>query len=427
MTISLTEAAATWRRALREASMPSMSDAELIDLVTELELLKNTMAATQARAADELRMRRESAVRTDEDRAAAVRSVGSEVALARRESPWWGSRHVALARVLVGELVCTMELLAEGMISERHALVIAQQTATLSAEDREEVDRRLAPVLGHLSVRQAEAAALRVAAELDAASLVARREAAVRARRVTVRPAPDGMAYLSILGPLPEVIGAYAALTRQAKAVAAGLAAEEPAGRPVGAIAADTALRLLSGRAEGEPQAVEIQLVMTDRALLGSGDVSRSVREPARIVGHGSLPASAARGWLRDVEARVWFRRLYTDPTSEQVVAMDSRRRSFTGRLRDLVILRDDTCSTPWCDAPVVHADHTVPVRDGAPTSLGNGSGRCARCNFTKEHPGWAAWGALDTGPPGVTVRTPTGHTYTSSSPPVLGWGEQVA
>ena len=29
--------------------------------------------------------------------------------------------------------------------------------------------------------------------------------AAVKCRRVSVRPAPDGMAYLTVLGPLPEV------------------------------------------------------------------------------------------------------------------------------------------------------------------------------------------------------------------------------
>ena len=55
----------------------------------------------------------------------------------------------------------------------------------------------------------------------------------------------------------------------------------------MGAVAADTALRLLSGRAVGQPQPVEVHLVMTDRALLGTGDPDRSVFEPARIPGHG--------------------------------------------------------------------------------------------------------------------------------------------
>ena len=99
-------------------------------------------------------------------------------------------------------------------------------------------------------------AAARVAAELDAASVVARMEAAVRSRRVTVRPAPDGMAYLSVLGPLKDVVGAYAAVQARSRAVVGGQCPEEgPEGRGVGAVAADTALRLLSGRAVGSAAA----------------------------------------------------------------------------------------------------------------------------------------------------------------------------
>jgi len=70
-----------------------------------------------------------------------------------------------------------------------------------------------------------------------------------------------------------------------------------------------------------------------------------------------ALPAAAARALLdpdRDDPsgtARVWVRRLYTNPEDGQLVAMDSRRRLFDGMLRRMVILRDDTCLTPWCDA----------------------------------------------------------------------------
>ena len=88
------------------------------------------------------------------------------------------------------------------------------------------------PLLGRLGVKAAGAAAARVAAELDAASVVARMEAAVKSRRVTVRPAPDGMAYLSVLGPLKDVVGAYAAVQARSRAVVSGQCPEE--GRRVG-------------------------------------------------------------------------------------------------------------------------------------------------------------------------------------------------
>ena len=146
-----------------------------------------------------------------------------------------------------------MKALTAGGIGERHAVEVVQQSATLSVEDRAELDRRLGPVLGRLGVRGVGNAAERVAAELDAAAVVRRMEAAVRSRRVTVRPAPDGMAYLTVLGPMPEVVGAYASLKARASAVVGGQESEErPDGRGTGAVMADTATRLLSGRAAGQ-------------------------------------------------------------------------------------------------------------------------------------------------------------------------------
>ncbi len=104
---------------------------------------------------------------------------------------------------------------------------------------------------------------------------------------------------------------------------------------------------------------------------------------------------------------------------------MDSRRREFDGLLRRMLVLRDQTCRTPYCDAPIRHADHVRPHRIGAPTSLGNAAGLCERCNHVKEAPGWAVR------PVGVVesakrtthqteIATPTGHIYPSSAPPLL-------
>ena len=275
-----------------------------------------------------------------------------------------------------------------------------------------------------------------------------------------VRPAPDGMAYLSVLGPLKDVVGAYAAVQARSRAVVAGACPEElPAGRGVGAVAADTALAVLSGRAVGQLQPVEVHLVMTDRALLGTGEPGRSVFEPARIPGHGSVPALLARAWLREglnrtngtilggtepppaeppgaveraasparrsvpAAAQVWLRRLYTGPDGRDLVAMDSRRRVFGGLLRRMLVLRDDVCTTPWCEAPIVHADHTTPIRLDGRTTFHEGAGTCARCNQTKEAPGWRHRVTVREAQRVVEVRSPLGHHYVSEPPPLLGWG----
>ncbi len=438
-----------FRSWLARVDVGGLSDAQRVDLVGELERVKGAAAAVQARATDALRVSTEASAARD-----AARSVGSQVALARRESPALGDRFVGLSRALVHEMPCTMAALAGGVIGERHAVAVVAATATLSVGHRGVVDARLAGVLGRLGVQQLGRAAGRVASELDAASVVARMEAAVRSRRVSVRPAPDGMAYLTVLGPLRDVVGAHAALLARSRGVVGGQCPEEaPQGRGVGAVAADTALRLLSGRSWGEVTPVEVHLVMTDRSLLSTGDTSRSVLEPARIPGHGSVPAPVARSWLREGTgsdaadalppgpgggidgpgraASMWLRRVYTSPSGRDLVAMDSRRRIFPALLRRMLVLRDDVCVTPWCGAPVVHADHAIPVRDGGVTSWVNGDGRCARCNHVKEAPGWSVSvtapgpqmpqleGLGEPSPMAdarsvrsrrVTVRTPTGH-----------------
>jgi hypothetical protein len=158
--------------------------------------------------------------------------------------------------------------------------------------------------------------------------------------------------------------------------------------------------------------------------------------------------------------ARVWVRRLYTSPNGRDLVAMDSRRRVFGGLLRRMLVLRDDVCTTPWCEAPIVQADHATPVREHGGTSYTEGNGKCTRCNYGKEAPGWRtrviltatgfevigragsscgdsssgdSSGGDSSGDAGcedgprasrvVQVTTPLGHRYESEPPPLLGWG----
>jgi hypothetical protein len=157
----------------------------------------------------------------------------------------------------------------------------------------------------------------------------------------------------------------------------------------------------------------EARLVMTDATLLGRDST------PGHVVGHGPVPAAIARHIARgqSVGAEAWVRRLYTSPTSGEIVAMDSRRRRFDGELRHLVVLRDQFCRTPWCDAPIRHADHVEGVADGGDTSRLNGQGLCEMCNYAKAAPGWTAAAQESLGMHTITTRTATGHTYTSTAP----------
>ena len=72
--------------------------------------------------------------------------------------------------------------------------------------------------------------------------------------------------------------------------------------------------------------------------------------------------------------------------------------RRSSGKIHFL-ILRDQFCRMPWCDAPIRHADHPVPSRAAGPTDAQNGQGICESCNYTKEAFGWHASGTARGGP----------------------------
>jgi 5-methylcytosine-specific restriction endonuclease McrA len=181
---------------------------------------------------------------------------------------------------------------------------------------------------------------------------------------------------------------------------------------------ADTFVERLTGQSAAKAVPVEVQLVMTDQALLNADST------PARLVGHGPIPSALARALLRSTDSAVWVRRLFTSPTTGDLLALDSRRRTFPAGIRSFLIARDEVCRTSWCDAPIRHADHVIRAADGGPTSASNGQGLCQRCNQAKEAPGWAA-ARTRAGPAGrtgaITLRTPTGHAYTSTAPDLPG------
>lgn len=111
---------------------------------------------------------------------------------------------------------------------------------------------------------------------------------------------------------------------------------------------ADTLVERVAGQTTATQVPIEIQLVMTDRALLGDDPTS------AVVAGYGPVPAPFARRLVRDLDpdTRAWLRRLVTDPVTGRLTGMDTHRRLFDGHHRRVVEVRDEICRTPWCGAP---------------------------------------------------------------------------
>ena len=126
---------------------------------------------------------------------------------------------------------------------------------------------------------------------------------------------------------------------------------------------------------------------MTDTALFGLDD------EPAHLDGYGPIPAELAREIVVDACAPRRARSGSAGSTPArrpvELVASDARGRLFPRRLSRFVRLRDRTCRTPWCDAPIRHTDHATGHQAGGPTSLTNAQGLCEACNHAKQATGW--------------------------------------
>ncbi|WP_082506898.1 HNH endonuclease signature motif containing protein [Arthrobacter sp. Leaf337] len=426
--------------------------ARLIDEIRALEDRKSALAARQARLAvvfDQLQRRQQSDAGIPTDQLGV--GVGAQIALARRESPAKRNRLLGLAKALVTEMPRTLVALETGQLNEWRATLLVRETACLSPADRYGVDEELAPDSGTLAGvgdRELVAAARTAAYRRDPRSVTQRAAHAATARHVSLRPAPDTMCYLTALLPVSAGVAVQAALIRNADSLRAG---GDPRSR--GQIMADDLVERVTGT-PGGISGIEIQLVMTDRTLF-QGD-----SEPARLPGYGVVPGGWARsiigrggraqatsltgapapagrppgalpsGAAADQAFNTWIRRLYTAPATGELVAMDSRARLFRAGLRRFIEARDDTCRTPYCDAPIRHLDHVVPWHVGGATTQANGAGLCEACNHTKEMPGWKAHPANGpnarggTSAPGGTrhairLTTPTGHSYQSIAPPL--------
>lgn len=440
-----------------------ISDRARVEQLGLLESIKNAAAAAQAQVALDLDVsQREAQALAGVPAARRGLGVAGQVGAARRESPVRGSQHLGLAKIL-HELPHTRAAFVAGEVSEWRVMLVARATATLDLDDRVEVDARLAGQLAGMSDRRAEAAAKAIAYELDPMAPFKRARAAVSDRRVSVRPAPDVMALVTGFVPCAQGVAVKKALRQGAEAIYHAQTADDPANRTLTQIEADLFVQRLTGQAQAEDVDIEVGLVITDTALIAGGST------PARLEGYGPIPAPLARELLRpDSEpgssadssvgdgsvsacgegaapastdaaglrlvgaptataadgksaARIWLRRLFADPVDGSLVGRDAKRRLFRGSLREFIVARDQTCRTPYCDAPIRDIDHIVAWAAGGTTTPEQGQGLCRRCNLDKQAPGWSAQ-AVDVPEHThtVTTITPTATRPDAHAPSVL-------
>ena len=443
-------------------AVQAVSGAVLDDVIGNVERAKNALTAAQAHAQTIfVAQQRLSQARAGTPKEKVGRGIPHQLALARHESPFRGRQLCELSEVLVREMPCTMLTFSRGRISEYKAGIVARETVFLSLEHRQLVDQKICGDMDAVELlgnKELAAAARKAAYALEPEAFVKRQEKAERERYVSLRPAADGMTFLTALIPLKQGVRVLATLTKVADSLrnsgdergkgqimadalmhrliqhapcdeGAGTVSDHR-GAPASGSAAATAPQ--RGAAGDQPcttvdaASISLELVMTDRSLFGTDN------EPAVLLGYDPIPAPIARDMVLSggFSARVWLKRLFTHPQTNQLLAMESKGRLFSEGMKEFLRLQDQRCQTPYCDAPIREYDHIKAYAAGGTTSLDNGQGLCSDCNRAKESLGWVSTrtngsefpGMAEDGPPVTRISTPTGHRYISTAPPLPGY-----
>jgi hypothetical protein len=377
--------------------------------------------------------------------------------------------------LLVEKLLATWAALADGRLDWPRARALAAEL-TGTARDLEpavlaEVEAAVLPRATRLSIRGLQAAARTELLRRDPAAADRRREQAERAADVVVRPAPDGMAELSVFMPQPMAATIERTLTAHAR-----MAKDDEDPRSVGQLRVGVLYDLVTRPWDESRPPVTAHLTVVaplstvhvgaaghdacavaHRPVPGGGRDECSRVEPAEVEGQ-PITAAHLRSLLEQLDALCpgglqapaggTLDLALTDPVSGALRAAVTRRELErlarngcfdhpddpcecpvldrpppVGRYRHtpaqerFVTTRDRTCRHPGCrnSAGWADLDHVLAHAEGGETSCENLCCLCRRHHRLKTH---AAGWSFAMSPDGVlTVTTPSGVTRVTRPP----------
>lgn len=340
------------------------------------------------------------------------RSVRLEIAAALRVTEYAAGELLALADAVVHRYRPILAALRHAEITEQHAGIMVDGVDAVDPEHRDALLAeglswaRVEPVGSFRRLLRARVEAIR------AVSLEARHSEAVRARRVVVETAEDGMAWLHAFIPAVEAHAIHRRLT----AIAATLVPRDDDGdeRSRDEVRADVLGDLLvdgvvpAHPAEARGIRATVVVTVPALALLDRPGVSA---DAASVEGIGPIPLSRARELCGS--ATEWMRVL-THPETGMVVSVGRDRYRPPPALRRLVRWRADRCMAPGCGMPASRCqiDHTTAWEHGGATALGNMAPLCQGHHTVKHHGGWRVRQLDGTGG-ALEWTSPMGRRYT--------------
>lgn len=338
-----------------------------------------------------------------QEREMALRSIAAEIGVALRWNDRTVQRRLGEALQIVDDFPSTLEALADGRISARHAAVL--RDAGVELDDpvtRGAFESRVIERAATDTVAGTRAFARALVEELHPVSMSERFAHAEQQRRVWIDDDVDGMARLGVLDGAAKIRAIYDRLTRQARAIRA-LPRPESTGddpdavddrRTIDQVRADLLCDLvLTGQPTIDPTAdtlpgglgaIRAHVSVVVPALTAAGASDRG----ASIDGLSPIDADTARRLLAGSPA---WDRVVTHPLTGTVLAVDRYRPSPA--IQRFVRARDVHCRFPGCRRPAraCEIDHSEDHARGGPTARTNLACLCTRHHTLKTETPWTA------------------------------------
>lgn len=385
---------------------------DLIDAIADVDTIIASLHAVRARFIDSARVwitetesRRPTSRGGQRDAEMARQLLTAELAAALRIPGASATRLVAESTLLVNDLPATLETLAAGEISYRHATTVVDNAVSLPAEARGDYEVAILAGARRLNTSRFREHARRAREHHHPESISVRRAREFADRSVTIEPARDAMAWLSLYGPAEQVIAIDDRLDRLATAMRSP---DDP--RTFAQLRADAFCDLaLQGELPGglradRPTGIRPQVLVTVPVL----SLLKFDDEPATLEGYGPIPADLAR--LIAAEAPS-FVRLLTHPETGAVLSVGRSRYTVPADMRLFLRVRDETCRGVGCGrrAATCDVDHGHEWADGGATSVDNLAHLCRGDHTRKTR---LRWGVKHL--PGGALQwiTPFGRTY---------------
>lgn len=380
-------------------------------------------------------------------------AVAAEIGCVLALGPRAAASFLATSHALTSSLPRTLEALQSGTLSWQHAIVLADETASLDAVgaaaleahflDPEAQDAARGCPVGELPAHRFRVKARTWRERHHAESIEKRHARGLAERRVEFRPDRDGMAWLGAYLPADQAMSGWNRLTAAARGLqgpaedrtmpqlradsftAAILGSGNTRGGStslsrVGASASATAGVVAAagpgagaGGTDGagpghQPSPVRAEVLVTVPvfALMGLTD------EPAMLDGYGPVPASMARRLVADGAGS--FYRVLVDPRDGAPLEIGRKSYRVPRAMRAWLRMRDGKCPFPGCSNTSLdtEADHLLAWHHGGTTGISNLGQPCPKHHKLRHTTAWKPTPASTNEPPGWT--SPTGRHYTS-------------